>query len=292
MAIEAKDILGYLGYENPDKITSMDDFKKVFDPKFGIKADLLLDKKFVGEIYGKKIGSIETKFKSLITKSAGEFSAEEIKDLKVEEIMELGITKLNAANKKAMDDLTASSKGSSDEQVTALQGKNDALQIKFDENKVLLDKAVKDFSEFKNDTTTKTKETTLKSFRDTAMGKLKFKPDITAVEKMGFEGVVDSKYILELDDSQALVVKSKETGEKIPSDKVTGQFKNIDEVLGEELIENKLVSLNPDGGKAAPASTSPTAKPAAGAEEKKGLAVHPNAAKAVSDTKEFIGAQA
>lgn len=269
-------ILEYLGYKVED-IKTVDDFKAKFDTEFGRRETLLKDPKFVNEIYGKKVGSIEAKVKANAKKMGVEFTPEEIKDKGVEDILELSFTKIAALNQKAMEDAEKASKGTVDEQVKSWKDKHQALESKFKDTEKLLTNTSTEFDTFKKEAVVAQKTRTVNQFRQAALGKLEFKQDITPLERAGFESVLNEKYVFDLDDAGKPFVANKK-GERIPSKKVTGQFMEAEEVLQEELLANKLSKLNKDGGKAAPArqTTGPAASaPAAGGE--KTLFIHPRA---------------
>lgn len=269
-------ILTYLGFET-DKIKTEDDFKAQFESKFGVKELLLKDPAFTGKIFGQKIGSIEAKVKSNAKKMGVDFTPDELKDKGVEDILELSFAKIAAINKQTMDDFEKASKGSVDEQVKTWKDKYQSVESKLKDTEGLLTKTSTEFEGFKKDQVTKVKTDTILNFRKSAIGKLEFKQDVTPVEKMGFESVLNDKYQFDLDESGSPFVSDK-SGQRIPSKKTTGTFMGVDEILQEELIANKLAKINPSGGK--PASKYTTTAPIAQVEAPAGaktLFVHPRA---------------
>ncbi len=274
--LKPESILTYLGFE-ADKVKTEEDFKSQFDTKFGVKELLLKDPAFTGKIFGQKIGSIEAKVKSNAKKMGVDFTPEELKDKGVEDILELSFTKIAAINKQAMDDLEKASKGSVDEQVKTWKDKYQSVESKLKDTEGLLTKTSTEFEGFKNEQVTKVKTDTILNFKKSAIGKLEFKQDITPVEKMGFESVLNDKYVFDLDETGSPFVADKK-GQRIPSKKTTGTFMSADEILQEELIANKLAKINPSGGKAAPkyAPAAPAA-PAEGGAPAKTLFIHPKA---------------
>lgn len=273
-------ILTFLGFK-PEEITSEDVFKTQFESKFGVKELLLKDKEFTGKIFGQKIGSIEAKVKANAKKMGVEFAPEEIKDKGVEDILELSFQKVAEMNKKAMEDAEKLSKGTADEQVKAWKDKYTQVDAKAKEWEGMATKTAADFEAFKKDAVIAERNRRLNSFKQASISKLEFKQDITPVERMGFETVLSEKYEIDLDDTQNPFPKDKKTGQRIPSTKVTGQFKSFDEILQEELIANKLAKINPQGGKPAPKYGQP-ASTADGQPAQKTLFIHPNARTAAS----------
>lgn len=243
-------LLEYLGFK-PEEVKDLDTFKKSFDTEFGRKAQLINDKEFVGKIFGQRVGSIENKFKSIVKKMGVELTDEEVKGKSVEEIQEYAMLKIADINKKAMEDLEKSSKGSKDEQVKEWKDKYTALDSKFKDTQSLLEKTSSDFEGFKKESAGKFRESTLNRFKNDAFGKIKFRQNATEIEKKGFMSVIADKYDFDLDENEQFFIKDKKSGNRIPSTKVTGQFKTAEDVLSEELIANKLAEVNPQGGQKA-----------------------------------------
>lgn len=280
--LKPESILSFLGFK-AEEIKSEDDFKTQFEAKFGIKDQLLKDPAFTGKIFGQKIGSIEAKVKANAKKMGVEFTPDEIKDKGVEDILELSFLKVAELNKKAMEDAEKLSKGTADEQVKAWKDKYAQVDAKAKEWEGMATKTATEFDAFKKEQATKGRIDTINSFKKNAIGKLEFKQDITPVERMGFETVLNEKYEIDLDDNSNPFPKDKKTGQRIPSTKVTGQFKSFDEILQEELVANKLAKINAQGGKPAPKYSMPGQPAAAeGEPAKKTLFIHPNARLAAS----------
>src|SRR3990167_7486955 len=112
-------------------------------------------------------------------------------------------------------------------------------------------KTAQEYEGYKKEVVNKFKSSNINRFKKEALGKLEFKQDITPVEKMGFESVLNEKYDFDLDENESPFIKDKKTGQRIASKKVIGQFMTAEEILNEELIANKLAKINKDGGKPA-----------------------------------------
>lgn len=272
-------ILTYLGFE-ADKIKTEDDFKTQFEGKFGIKETLKKDPSFTAEIFGKRVGSIDSKLKSSAKKMGIEFSKEEIEGKQVEDVIELSFTKIAELNKKAMEDLEKSTKGTVDEQVKTWKEKYQSVESKLKDTEGLLTKTSTEFDNFKKEQVNKSKADTITGFRKSAIAKLEFKQDITPVEKMGFETVLAEKYEFDLDENSNPFVKDKKTGQRIPSKKQTGTFMTADEILQEELIANKLAKINPNGGQKVNKYANPLQVVPEGQGEQKKIYIHPGALRA------------
>lgn len=245
--LKPESIITFLGFK-PEEIKSEEDFKTNFEKEFGRKSQLMQDKDFTSKIFGQRVGSIENRFLSNVKKMGIDIPKEELKDKPVEEIMEIALLKIADTNKRAMDELEKQSKGTTDEQVKQWKDKYKSVEDKLKETEGLLSKTATDFEGYKKDTANKFKETTLNRYKNEALGKVKFKQNATEVEKKGFMTILADKYDFDLDENEQFFVKDKKSGQRIPSSKVTGQFKTAEEILNEELIANKLAEINPNGG--------------------------------------------
>lgn len=269
-------ILSFLGFK-PEEIKTEEDFKSTFETKFGVKDQLINDKEFVGKIFGKRVGSIDTAAKSGFKKMGVEFAKEEVDGKPVEEVIEIGLNKIAELNKKAMEDFEKTSKGTTDEQVKEWKNKYKALEDKYKDTEGLLSKTAQDFEGYKKQTANQFKAENINRYKKDVIGKLEFKQDINPVEKIGFESLLDSKYEFDLDENQSPYIKDKKTGERLKSKKTIGTFMTAEEVLQEELIANKLAKINPSGGKAAPKFTTKMAPPPQAEGGAKPLYIHPAA---------------
>ncbi|MFI5404905.1 MAG: hypothetical protein ACHQ1D_00180 [Nitrososphaerales archaeon] len=253
--LKPESILSFLGFK-PEEIKTEEDFKSNFESKFGIKDQLLKDPAFTGKIFGQRVGSIEAKLKSNAKKMGVEFTPDEIKDKSVEEIQEIAFTKIAELNKKAMEDLEKSTKGTVDEQVKSWKEKYQSVESKLKETEGLLSKTSSDYEGFKKEAINKSKSDIITRFKKETLDKLKFRQGTTSIHKLGFETDINSKYEVDLDEHENPFVKDKKTGQRIPSKKVTGQFMTADEIFNEELVKNDMAELNKDGGKPAPRQAS------------------------------------
>lgn|SRR3990167_3514970 len=257
MELKPEAILTYLGFE-ADKVKTDEEFKAQFEAKFGIRDQLLKDTTFTSKIFGQRLGSIEAKLKSHSKKMGIDFTPEEIKDKPVEDIMELSFTKIAEMAKKAMEDMEKSIKAPVEEQAKTWKDMVSVYESKIKDTEGLLAKTANDLETSKKEYANKVKVDNINNFKNTALGKLEFKQDISPVEKMGFESVLNDKYDFDLDENQSPFIKDKKTGQRIASKKVIGQFMTADEIFQDELIANKLAKINKDGGKIVSNQRSPS----------------------------------
>lgn len=250
--MEAKEIIEYLGFD-ATKIADLEGFKKAFEPEAGkpvfIRADAVKGSHVYSSIVGELRGSIETKIKATAKKYAIDFTPEELKDKKVEELAELAFEKQAALNKTVVDELTAKVGQGNDEKVKEWESKYTKLEGKFNDTKSLLEKTSTDFTKFQEEVITTSKQRKVNDFKNGVFGKLKFRQNASELEKIGFNAKVAEKYSFDEDDKGEVFIKDAKTGARIGSTKVQGTFKTADEVLEEELIALGLHEKNPAGGR-------------------------------------------
>jgi len=128
----------------------------------------------------------------------------------------------------------------------------------------LLNSTKTEFDTFKQQKENEFKNIRLSTIKGEAMKKIKFKSGISEIEKRGFESLIADRYKIDLDDKGEAFISDKE-GNRIKSAKVTGTFKNIDDVLAEEAIAAKVIEINPhaNGRAYTPSNNGQPAVPAA-----------------------------
>ena len=281
MAIEAKEILDYLGFDAA-KIADLEAFKKEFEPEAGkpifVRAADVKKSHVYSSIVGELTGSIQTKVKAIAKKFAVDLTKEEIEGKQVEDIVSLVLEKQAEGNKSIVDELTAKAGQGNDEKVKEWQDKYSKIESKFNDTKSLLEKTNTDFGLYKETAATQLKNQKLDIFKKDVFGKLKFKQNASELEKIGFNAKVTEKYDFDLDENESFFVKDRNTGARIPSTKVTGQFMSAEEVLENEIVELGLLEKAPTGGQRVgyPAPGRSDNPPAAPAPSRLGNKLHPS----------------
>lgn len=249
--MEAKEIIEYLGFD-PAKITDLDTFKKEFEPEAGkpvfIRADKVKESHIFPSLTGEILGSTLTKVKSTAKKYAVDLTADDLKDKKLDDIIGLVFEKQAVLNKTIVDELTAKAGQGNDEKVKAWEEKYQKVEAKLNDTKSLLEKTAAEYTGFKDQAANQLKSFKLNSLKDDVFKKLKFRQNITPLERTGFNATIAEKYDFDLDETENFFVKDKRTGSRIPSAKVTGKHKTAEEILEEELISLGLNEKTPAGG--------------------------------------------
>ena len=255
--MELKDITEALGYK-ADQFKTVEEFKSEFEKSF-IRTSLISeDNEFVKPIIGKIFGTIENDLKVIAKKQDLEidFNDADFKDKKFKHKVDFFATKLNEKNKSIIDDLTVKAGQGNDEKVKEYEVKLTKAQQKAKDFEALLSATTNEYNQFKEKATSDIKGVKLNILTKDAFSKLKLKPEITEIEKRGFNSYIAESYNFDVDENESLIVTDKK-GNKIPSTKVVGTFKSIDEILEEEAVKNKVFALNPNAGTPKPNAVTP-----------------------------------
>jgi hypothetical protein len=244
----------YLGIKLDD-IKDIDGFKQAVDEKFVVRNNALEDKEIKSALTGKIVGGAVTNIKRNAKNLGIDLEKEDFEGKKWEEINDLVFDKISESHKAKISDLESKIGQSNDDAVKEWETKYSSLEKNFKETKTLLDTTSTEFDTYKQESAKKEKDFKLDVYMKEGLSKLNLKPEMTQIEKVGFNTLVSQRVKLDLSDSGELLVHNSE-GEQIKSEKETGKFKGLNEVLEEIASEAKVLKVNPEGGKA-PATPKP-----------------------------------
>lgn len=282
---EVKPFLDFLGIDI-DKAASVDELKAAhtgnFISKANIETEVNADKKLQASIFGKRLGSLQTKLEQGFKANGIELKPDEIKDKSVEDIFELGIKKQVDLSLKAIDE----AKGAAGEPAKAVkewQDKYNQLETKFNGEVKLKQDLQQQFEGYKTEIATKEKTGKINQYKEDGWKNFKW-DSVTAKDPFrmeGFRSTIEKKYKIQLDD-KGEPFPTNDKGERIPSSKKAGEWKNWAEILEEEGMAAKVyAAADNKGGRAAPM---PRPQPTAtGGAPSPGIPepfVHPSARKA------------
>lgn len=248
--MELKDILTTLGIEG--EINNVETFKEKFQEKFISLSEISERKDIVEPIIskaiGKRIGSLETIIKKAAKENGVDLDGEEIKGKPIEEVAKTVFTKLSENHSSVVNDLKSQLDSRSEDVIKKLNKEINDYKTKYNELETLLNDTKNQFTKLQEDKDKEIKMFKIEVEKKNIFDKVGFKKDMTAVEKTGFETLINSKYDLDLDEKGILIVKDK-NGKRIKNDKVVGAFKTLEDILREEAEANGLISKNPHAGK-------------------------------------------
>ena len=247
--MEFKEVAEYLGID-AEKIKTLDEFKSTFDKEFLRASAITEDSEPVKKILGKTFGTLENEIKK-VSKSFEldvDFDAEDLKGKKVTDKMKFVLSKFDEKNKSTIADLTAKASLGNDDKVKEWEQKYEKLNKKYSDTDGLLKKTSEDFEGFKLNSLKEIKGVKVGIHKAEIFGKAKFSTDVNDYAKKGFLNEFESKFSLDLDENEKVVIVDK-NGNRIPNPKVTGSFYEPLDLLTEETIKAKLYPLNVDAGK-------------------------------------------
>lgn len=237
MAINLKELGEVIGFniEDEEKVT-VEQIKEHIDEKFVAREHAIKDPKIIDSVFGKTVGSLRTKLKSI-----GGFDTKEVEGQKIEDLLD----KLHEKHSAEVTALKAKGEQSTDKRLTDLQKElEDKTKAVTDYKKALEEKETyiqTKESEFTN--TFKTYKVNDKLNR--AKSTIHFTEDYHKKEvlKTGFDAMINSKYKFQLDDNENLEVVTV-SGERIKHPKKAGEFMKPEELLAFEAEKEGLVKKN------------------------------------------------
>jgi len=257
MAIEAKDLLTYLGI--PESVADIDTFKTEFTKKYDT-----MDNFFVSDAYKQKKSEINGMFVNRLSKEAksngvditDDFLKDENGKLKDnEQIIKDIFAKVNENQKGAIEKVKGEYSKNKDKGAQEWEEKYNLLNTKVKDLENVNLNQKNEFEKEKNQFGTQVKQIKLQTIKEQLVGGVKYKTKITPLEKAGFVALIEAKYNIDLDDKGERFITDK-NGARIPNPTTHGTFKTPEEVYKEEAIANNVYELNPSGG--APANSGAT----------------------------------
>lgn len=249
MPLEPKQILDYLGID-AEKADSLDSFKENFDTEYLRKSKAVdhvrNDDSLAAQIYGKKLGSMETDVKGGFKSLGVEFDADEIKGKPVDEIIKIGIEKASNRLTELKTEFETSKTDVSERETklsqeletykTRIKEDKDAIKSLQTSHKILQEQLENKDKEFK---LTATK---IKDFSDLPLNTSE------PLRTKGFKAHLEENFKWTFDETGAIDIVDKE-GKRIPNPDKQGSYKTRAEVLKDEAIKFNLFGDNINKGK-------------------------------------------
>lgn len=255
--MELKDILEYLGV---GEVENLDQFKEKFDPEFIRKKNALDNEDIKKTVTGRYFGSQTTNLKKIARENGIELSGEEIEGLQVEDIAGLMLSKVKESSNARINELKESIT-EPNEALNSLQEKYDKLVNSNKEYKAANKELLNKVEEIQKAKDSEIKNYKLNTFKTSQLGKIKFKQNMSDIEKTGFNTLLDSKYVLDFDEEGKEIITDKE-GKRIENPKVTGTFLTPYEVYEKEAIDGGLIAQNPHASNQPAQQVTKTTEPA------------------------------
>lgn len=243
--MELKEVAEYLGLEDFDaENASLDEFKTKFTTKF-VDINEAVDneeikKKISGEVYGK-----------ITTLAKREFGYKngDVNDKDLGEIFKM----VKGSYEERINSLDSQLKdSSSDERVKNLTKDLEAANGIVSEKETLLEQLNGQIEELKNNYTSEITNYKVNHLLSEEKGKIKFKSDMSDIERVGFDNFIKSNYKLGLEKKEGseveeLVIYNKDGG-RVRNTNAASGYLGVYDVLNQVALTNKLVAVNNGGG--------------------------------------------
>ena len=243
--MELKDVLSYLGADKEFK--DINEFKEYFDPAFIRKDIALKDDNFRKQVTGTAFMSVGQNLrKGLKEKYELEIPNSELENSQLEDFVFGNIEKIKGSYEAKIKDLEAKIT-TPNEALKDIESKYSTLEKRYKEQVNATKALESEYTGYKENSVNEMKNFKINLHKKDMFGKIKFKSDISEIEKIGFDNLLTSKYKLDIDETgETLILDSK--GNRIQNEKVAGKFKTPLEVFEDEAIANNLISVNQHEG--------------------------------------------
>lgn len=254
MALEAKEILNFLGIAEVD---SLDSFKDKFSPSF-IRKDpetIRGDKDLFDKVVGLKIHGSRTAIKRAFKKHGVEFD-EAVLDGKFEDAVENLFENVFTSGKAEVEKLKAEGAKTNDEKVQALEKALAEKDSEIGSWKVKAETVENEYNGYKTEVATKAKTEKVNAGKGKLYGDFKWSNTVAASKeaeliKTGFQSHIENNYTFDYDEQDNFIVTDKK-GNKIPNPDKAGAYKTPEEVLKAEGIAKGVYSQSQQGGTVIP----------------------------------------
>lgn len=249
--LELKDIFESLGF-NADEIKTKEDFLKATEKTFIRASNLTEDHELIKPIIGKFHGIQESELKKIAKENEIDLNSDDFKEAKrTTDKFNILASKMKGKYSAELEILKSNVGKGSDELVKELQNKLEKQSSETRDYKNLLNSTKTEYEQFQEKSKGEMKNVKLNVIKQNELSKIKFKPEMTDIERRGYFSKLNDEYDLDLEEDDTLIIKNKK-GERIKSGKTVGSFKSAFEVFEEEAIKASLYQLNKDAGKPKP----------------------------------------
>jgi hypothetical protein len=251
--IDNKEIFNYLGI--PDEgIESIDSFRERFESEF-VKKSVLKDtksneyKEFAPTFVGKVTGSTQTTLNRKLKEYGIELDANEIKDKRIEDVIEMGVSKLYDSISERVVDLEGKLSKGKDEATKELETKYNSISKKYSELEQLHNGLKNEYQSAEEKWKNNLKNERVNHLVAKQHEGIKWKAGIKDIEREGFFGRIKSNYKIDYDENSNQLEVFDVNGNRIPNPKKSGTWKTYAEILEEEGLKNEVWSSNEHANK-------------------------------------------
>lgn len=251
--IQPNDIYQYLGIED-DGIDSIESFRDKFEGEY-VKKSVVKDpksneyKELMPAFVGRVTGSTQTALNRKLKEFGIELDQEEIKDKRIEEVLEYGITKLADSMSNKITDLESKSGKGSDEISKEYENKINTYKKKYLELEDAHSKLKQEFISAEENWKTNLKSERINHLIAKENENIKWKNGIKDIEREGFFARLHKNYKIDYDEMNNTLDVFDAQGNRIPNTKKSGTWKTYAEILEEEGLKNEVWASNENANK-------------------------------------------
>lgn len=251
--IQPNDIYQYLGIEE-DGIDSIESFRDKFEGEY-VKKSVIKDpksneyKELMPSFVGRVTGSTQTALNRKLKEYGIELDAEEIKDKRIEDVLEFGISKLADTMHGKITELESRNGKGSDEVAKEFETKLSSYKKKYTELEDAHTKLKQEFVNAEENWKTNLKSERINHLVAKENEKIKWKNGIKDIEKEGFFSRLKNNYKIDYDETSNQLDIFDSQGNRIPNTKKSGTWKTYSEILEEEGLKNEVWSTNENANK-------------------------------------------
>lgn len=231
--MELAEVKQFLGL--PDDVDSLDKFKEHFNTTYVNKDKAHLDE----TIKSKATGDV---LRRISSKVANELSDYGIKTTDFEEKPFEDVIKIAAGNIKTKITELSEMGGKPDARIKTLEDDLTKLKTEKEQIKLQWETTANEFNTFKQEKDNEIKTWKINNIVKDAKSKIPFVDGMTEIQRTGFETVVNTNYVFDLDGDNVVVKDTK--GNFVPSKQKAGQFASVEEVLDMVADSNGLKKKN------------------------------------------------
>jgi hypothetical protein len=181
---------------------------------------------------------------------------EDFKGQKVEEVIRNASEKAKSEYEKQREDWEKRASGNGSEAlIQEWEKKYKSLERKSNELDSARQDVMSQFENYKQQVATEMKNSKINNSFEKELANLKLDPTVNEYTIRGFKSAVTEKYVIDLEEDGAFIVKDKKTGERLKSKEKAGSFLSVSDVLLKEATEAGIIQKNPHAGAKFPKQT-------------------------------------
>lgn len=206
--------------------TPDDKFLETFNGTYIKREDVLKDETLTGKIVGKRMGSLQTLILKYAEKDHSFALGEDKKPKPIEELIPL----IFEEQKNKIKEIEIKSNLTAEDRVKQAEEKVKSIETERNNYKTKLGEITGEYEKIKTESAQNLDNVLLKYKLTEHKSKIPLIPDITDLQRKGYESELNDNYRFEFDETKEKIIPKDKSGNLINSKK-SGGFADVDEVL-------------------------------------------------------------